>query len=334
MSNQLPAAPTAPSAASTKITEIRIGCPDEYNGKAETAQAWLDSVRLYLLINHALYYDDNRKIAFALSYMKKGSTAIWAEVRHQQGLATLSFGMFAQFQQDFENTFVDTNAAQEAMNWLSTTRINSGEQLQEYINMFKLNVVRAKYDEVKDAATLISYFSAGVPTWIMHRIQAMDTVPTTLALWYKKAAHFRLQKEIAQKIALMHHGNAPQPPRTNQSPRLSNSCPPRDPNAMDIDALNLSPVERSHCLRNRLCFICKQPNCSTRNHPRTRMTPREVATTHPTRNPEQVRTTSTSEEGDLMKYVASLEGKGKKPAELLRLLQIAVDADETKEQSF
>ena len=112
MSNQLPAAPAAPSAASTKITKIRIRCPDEYDGKAKTAQAWLDSVRLYLLINHALYYDDDdRNIAFALSYMKKGSAAIWAEVHCQQGLATLSFRTFAQFQQDFETTFVDTNAA-------------------------------------------------------------------------------------------------------------------------------------------------------------------------------------------------------------------------------
>ena len=214
--------------------------------------------------------------------MKKGSTAIWAEVCRQQGLATLLFGTFAQFQQDFENTFVDTNAAREAMNWLSTTCINSGEQLQEYINMFKLNVIRTKYDEVKDAAILISYFSAGVPTWIMHRIQAMDTVPTTLALWYEKATHFHLQKEIARKITLMHHGNAPQPPHINQNPHSTNSHPTHDPNAMDIDALNLSPVKRSRCLRDRLCFVCRQPNCSTRNHPRTRMTPREAATTRPT----------------------------------------------------
>ena len=35
-----------------------------------------------------------------------------------------------------------------------------------------------------------------------------------------------------------------------------------------------------------------------------------------------------------MKYVKGLEEKGKKPAELLRLLQIAVDADKTEEQSF
>ena len=35
-----------------------------------------------------------------------------------------------------------------------------------------------------------------------------------------------------------------------------------------------------------------------------------------------------------MKYVKDLEEKGREPAELLRLLQIAVDADKTKEQSF
>ena len=136
--------------------------------------------------------------------MKKGSAAIWAEVCCQQGLATLSFGTFTQFQTDFETTFINTNTAREAMNWMSTTRINSGEQLQEYINMFKLNVVQAKYDELKDAATLISYFSTRLPTWIMHQIQAMDTIPTTLAAWYEKAAHFWLQKEIAQRIALLH----------------------------------------------------------------------------------------------------------------------------------
>ena len=35
-----------------------------------------------------------------------------------------------------------------------------------------------------------------------------------------------------------------------------------------------------------------------------------------------------------MKYVKDLEGKGKKPTELLHLLQIVVDANKTEEQSF
>ena len=229
-------------------SKIHIRCPNEYNGKAETAQAWMDSIQLYLLISHALYYDDDRKIAFALSYMKKGSAATWAEVHCQQGLATLLFGTFTQFQTNFETTFVNTNTAQEAMSWLSTTHIDSGEQLQEYINTFKVNVIRAQYNELKDAATLISYFSTGLPTWIMHRIQAMDTVPTTLAVWYEKAAHFCLQKEIARKITLTHQGNGLQSSRTNQNPCLTNPRPPHDPNAIDINALNLTPTEWSHCL--------------------------------------------------------------------------------------
>ena len=53
------------------------------------------------------------------------------------------------------------------MNWLATTHIDTGEQLQDYINCFKLNVVQAKYDKVKDTPTLISYFLTGVLVWIM-----------------------------------------------------------------------------------------------------------------------------------------------------------------------
>ena len=194
----VPAVPAVPAAPpSMKVTEIHIGCPNKCDRKPETAQAWLDSVQLYLLINNTLYYNDDRKIAYALWYMKKGSTAMWAEVCCQQGFANQSFRTFAAFKQDFEKAFSNINTAQEAMNWLSTTCINSGEQLQEYINKFKLNVVCAKYDKIKDTATLISYFKTRIPTWIMQHIQGINTIPTTINGWYEKAAYFHLQKEIA-----------------------------------------------------------------------------------------------------------------------------------------
>ena len=54
----------------------------------------------------------------------------------------------------------------------------------------------------------------------------------------------------------------------------------------------------------------------------------------PAHNAEQIQATSTAEEGDLLKYVKELEGKGRKPNELLHLLQLAVDADEQEEASF
>ena len=106
MSN-VPAGVTTPaSQSSTKITEIHIGCPNEYDGKAETAQAWLDSVQLCLLINSTLYHDNDRKITYALLYMNKGSAAMWAKVRHQQGFANQSFRTFNAFEQDFKRLSV------------------------------------------------------------------------------------------------------------------------------------------------------------------------------------------------------------------------------------
>ena len=59
-----------------------------------------------------------------------------------------------------------------------------------------------------------------------------------------------------------------------------------------------------------------------------------IPTSHPICNTKQVCNVQSLEEGDLLKYVKELEGKGKKPTELLHLLQITVDTDEAKEQSF
>ena len=109
---------------------------------------------------------------------------------------------------------------------------------------------------------------------------------------------------------------------------------------MDIDALNLSPVERSCCLRNCLSFICKQLNCSSRNYPQ------EDTPTCPAHNLERARATMTTPtasvstavnmttETDFGKYMKELEGKGRKSAELLHLLQLAVEADKKDKVSF
>ena len=92
---------------------------------------------------------------------------MWAEGHHQQGFANQSFGTFTAFETDFEKAFRNANIQQEAMNWLATTHFATGEQLQEYINQLKLNVICAKYNKIKDTTTLISYFLTGIPVGIM-----------------------------------------------------------------------------------------------------------------------------------------------------------------------
>ena len=67
--------------------------------------------------------------------------------------------------------------------------------------------------------------------------------------------------------------------------------------------------------------------------------PHEETPAHPACNPERARETTTAftttpTELDLGKYVKELEGKGRKPTELLQLLQLAVKADEKDKASF
>ena len=63
--------PAGGSAAKTKPTELKIGTPAKYDGDHETALSWLNSVRAYVLIKE-VYDNDNKRVVFALSHMKKG----------------------------------------------------------------------------------------------------------------------------------------------------------------------------------------------------------------------------------------------------------------------
>ena len=57
---------------SSSTKELRLDTSEDYDGKEETFQAWIQSVQLYLLVNNATYDTDQKKITFALSFMRKG----------------------------------------------------------------------------------------------------------------------------------------------------------------------------------------------------------------------------------------------------------------------
>ena len=60
--------------SSAKPTELQLGKPKAFNGSYETAISWMHSIQFYLAVNETSYNTNAKKIAFALSYMTKGST--------------------------------------------------------------------------------------------------------------------------------------------------------------------------------------------------------------------------------------------------------------------
>ena len=90
----------------------------------------------------------------------------------------------------------------------------------------------------------------------MRRIMSMDTVPSTIDEWYKKAIAFQTQWERADDIAKRNSRSSHQ---TYHSFSNSSSTKAHDPDAMVVDTIKVSkltPEERKRCVEKKLCFRC------------------------------------------------------------------------------
>ena len=150
-----------------------------------------------------------------------------------------------------------------AISWLSTKHMQKNAKnntyspfLVEYISTFKNHIALAN---ISDANVLIRYFSTGIPPPLMCRIMSMDTVPSTIDDWYKKAITFQTQWERADDIAKR---NSKAFHQNYHSFSNSLNAKTHDPDAMIVDTIKVSkltPEERKHCVKKKLCFCCQNP---------------------------------------------------------------------------
>ena len=128
--------------------------------------------------------------------------------------------------------------------------------LTEYISTFKNHIALAN---ISNPNVLIGYFSAGIPPPLMRRIMSMDTVPSTIDEWYKKAIAFQTQWERADDIAKRNSRSSHQ---TYHSFANSSHTKAHDPDAMVMDTIKVSkltPEECKRCMEKKLCFRCRKP---------------------------------------------------------------------------
>lgn len=131
--------------------------------------------------------------------MTEGTAGLWAFTETENALQRIppSFGTWSDFFDKFKVSFIQENAKDQAIAWLSTTKTSNSLNLLEYISQFKNNVALSG---IKNEDALINFFSRGIPTQIMRRIYSMDTVPDTIEKWYTQALHFKLVWEKANSI--------------------------------------------------------------------------------------------------------------------------------------
>ena len=93
------------------------------------------------------------------------------------------------------------------------------------------------------------------------KMMALLEEPKTHKLWLHKAGQFY---NAAIHMKKLQEGTQYIP---SDSGSKKNT---RDPMAMDIDRIYLTPVQRAEHICNNKCFICHKVGCSTRNHPGTK----------------------------------------------------------------
>ena len=163
MSNQSGTLTVASTIATQqKPQELKLGQPPTFDGDPAKARGWFNNAQLYLLVNKDIYNDDDRKIAFALSFMREGSTALWAitETKVAFKRNPPSFGTWQDFLNKFSASFILENTKDQAIAWMTTTKVDKKTPLMEYISQFKNNTALSK---INNEDILINSFSRGIP---------------------------------------------------------------------------------------------------------------------------------------------------------------------------
>ncbi|THU78148.1 hypothetical protein K435DRAFT_811812 [Dendrothele bispora CBS 962.96] len=94
--------------------EIKMGTPNDFDGDRSKAFVFESECLLYLMANAETYNTAEKKIAFMLSFMKKGAAAEWKLIKVynyvQKGWPT----DFDIFRKEWEETFLPVDAASDA----------------------------------------------------------------------------------------------------------------------------------------------------------------------------------------------------------------------------
>ena len=145
---------------------------------------------------------------------------------------------------------------------------------------FEIEVARSG---VTDERILIDLLGKAVSANLAFKMTALQEEPTSHKQWLLKAGQFF---DAALRMKKLRSGQSYTPAHPGKSTK--------DPMAMDVDRIYLSPTQRAEHIRNNKCFICHKIGCSTRNHPRSQnKTPNQMYRPRNQR-PHNVRNTSTT----------------------------------------
>ena len=254
-------------AMSNKPTEIKARLPDNFLGKNEDAMWWLLAMKAYFGMNQEIYKDEKNVVLVFLNKMSKGRGGTFAEGWYLKLIKPEileSEKTFKKLCDVFEETFIPKDMKDWACQMVYS--LNMGQfngDFDQYATAFRLAQAHCRVDL---NSILVDTLQQGVTN-------QLAIMMTTAALpkgqektgckweqWLDKAGEFYWNVVWLKKLQ---SGGDSAIPAAQQTKTYQST---RDPYAMDMDKINLSPSGRVEHRRNHKCFICHKEGCHLNRH--------------------------------------------------------------------
>lgn len=175
-----------PDQTEVNIRKLRIAPPDVFNGDKSKYLRFKRQLYIYIASDPTIRNNDQAKILLALSYMKEGTAALWAEERIDRVMSNpdAGFGTFDGFFRDMEEAFNDINGQQLAQAELENHH-QGRTTAEEFFFKFDQLVNRAGYSQNHDHY-LIALLERNLHQALVDRIYSTTPLPSTYAGWKQK----------------------------------------------------------------------------------------------------------------------------------------------------
>jgi len=177
--------------------------------------------------------------------------------------------------QDFEKVFLPTDKTSRAWATLADLHMEGLPFKGDFHGFCSSFELEAGKSGIEDENVLKDLLRQAVSTDLAFKMMFLENEPKTYKDWLTKAGQFY---DVTQQLKKLHSGSHTYVPSGGYR---SSSTSHRDPNAMDVDILRLSPTQQAEHMHNNKCFICYKVGCHSNkhSHPGNKTTTRPPAST-------------------------------------------------------
>ena len=244
---------------SKSAAEVKLNPPKVFSGKRTKLNKFLQDVLVYLTVNKEVYNNNEKKIAYLLSFMTEGDAASWKEEflawkieEAEKNDTDLKIGTFKEVKETMKQSFDPFDRPGDALEEMKCLWMANNSNIDEHVAKFKMLVTQSG---LSDSMAIMDFFRETLPTPLQKQVMTCENPPTTLKEWYKKVMKFHSNWQKMQCI--FGRKNELTQPMSQTKQRFQFPVKKEwDPNAMDVDSMTTN--EQTELMKKGACFKCKK----------------------------------------------------------------------------